>query len=171
MENCGLLANVEINFADLDVNEAGMRLSSRFASRSEAGDRRRSRATIRRGKTCKAGTDSLLRRVRLRAWQPWWLSQVPWVLPHSAACAAHDRVDETVVVGIVEDAGVGSRCFLCCVCQVRRCLRVTQLMSSRPCCMDKQTGRRLCDHERMATTVLRSCREDLGRAVPRRETW
>ena len=29
----------------------------------------------------------------------------------------------------------------------------------------------LFKHERVATTVLRSCREDLGRAVPRMATW
>ena len=28
-----------------------------------------------------------------------------------------------------------------------------------------------CKHERVATRVLRSCREDLGRAVPRMAIW
>ena len=57
-------------------------------------------------KTCKAGTDSAHRCVRPRARQSWNLSQVPWVLPHSAVCAAQDPVDETVGVDIVQDADV-----------------------------------------------------------------
>ena len=49
-----------------DVNEAGMRVSSGVMSWSEAGERLRSRVTSRSGKTCRAGADSALRRVRSR---------------------------------------------------------------------------------------------------------
>ena len=58
-----LLANARIDLVDLDVNEAGMRLSLRITSWSEAGERLRSRVTSWSGKTCTAGTDSTLRRV------------------------------------------------------------------------------------------------------------
>ena len=42
-EMCGLLGNTGINLVDLDINEAGMRLSLRITSWSEAGERLRSR--------------------------------------------------------------------------------------------------------------------------------
>ena len=41
----GLRGNAVINLVDLDVNEAGMRLSFRITSWSEAGERLRSRVT------------------------------------------------------------------------------------------------------------------------------
>ena len=75
----GLLQNVKIDPVDMNVNEAGMRLSSRVTGWS--------------GETCKAGTDSASA-FTPRAWQRWWLS----------FCAAQDRMDETVVS--VEDAEV-----------------------------------------------------------------
>ena len=40
-----LLGNAGIDLVDLDINEAGMRLSSRITSWSEAGERLRSRIT------------------------------------------------------------------------------------------------------------------------------
>ena len=54
----GLLGNAGIDFVDLDVNEAGMRLSLRITSWSEAGERLRSRVASWGGQTCTAGTDS-----------------------------------------------------------------------------------------------------------------
>ena len=60
----GLLGNAEDDLFDLEVNEAGMRLSLRITSWSEAGERLRSRVTNWSGKTCTAGTDSAHRRVR-----------------------------------------------------------------------------------------------------------
>ena len=116
----GLVENAEIDPADLCVNDAGM--SSRVASWSEAGERLRPSTTSRSGKTCKAGTDSALRRVRPGiSNHPWWFSRVPWILPHSAVCAAQDEMDETVVVEAVEDADMeavtimhGLWCFECC---------------------------------------------------------
>ena len=53
----GLHGYAGIDLFDLDVNEAGMRLSLRITSWSEAGERLRSR------ETCTAGTDSPHRRV------------------------------------------------------------------------------------------------------------
>ena len=61
-EMCGLLGNTRINLVDLDVVEAGMRLSLRITNWSEAGERLRSRVTSWSGKTCTAGTDSAHRR-------------------------------------------------------------------------------------------------------------
>ena len=58
-----LLGNAGIDLVDLDVNEAGMRLSLRITSWSEAGERLRSRVASWSGKTCTAGTDSAHRRV------------------------------------------------------------------------------------------------------------
>ena len=55
--------NAGIDLVDLDINEAGMRLSLRITSWSEAGARMRSSVTSWSGKTCTAGTDSALRRV------------------------------------------------------------------------------------------------------------
>ena len=71
-----LFGNAEIDLVDLDINEAGMGLSSGITSWSEAGERLRSRITswceacerLRSrvtswsGKTCTAGTDSAHRR-------------------------------------------------------------------------------------------------------------
>ena len=59
----GLLGNSGIDLFDLDLNEAGMRLSLRITRWSEAGERLRSKVTSWSGKTCKAGTDSAHRRV------------------------------------------------------------------------------------------------------------
>ena len=59
----GLLGSAGIDFVDLDVNEAGMRLSSRSTSWSDAGERLRSRVSSWSGKTCTAGTDPAHRRV------------------------------------------------------------------------------------------------------------
>ena len=42
----GLLGNAGIDLVDLDINEAGWRLSLRIARRSEAGERLRSRVTL-----------------------------------------------------------------------------------------------------------------------------
>ena len=53
--------NAGIDLVDLDINEAGMRLSLRITSWTEAGARMRSRVTSWSGKTCTAGTDSALR--------------------------------------------------------------------------------------------------------------
>ena len=58
-----LLGKAEIDLVDLDINDAGMRLSLRITSWSEAAERLRSRVTSWSGKTCKAGTHSAHRRV------------------------------------------------------------------------------------------------------------
>ena len=96
-----LLGNAEIDLVDLDINEAGMRLSWRITSWSEAGERLRSRVTSWSGKTCTAGTDSALRRV-CPGRGNFGGSHGCHELPLSAVGAAQDRMDETVVS--VEDA-------------------------------------------------------------------
>ena len=49
--------NAGLDFVDLDVNEAGMRLSSRITSWSEVGERLKSRVTSWSGKICTAGIE------------------------------------------------------------------------------------------------------------------
>ena len=117
----GVLGNCGIDLVDLDVNEAGMRLSSRITSWSEAGERLRSRVTSWSGKTCTAGTDSALRRV-CPGRGNFGGSHGCHEPPHSAVCAAQDRMDETVVS--VDDAEVEAEtivdvdasvlCGVCC---------------------------------------------------------
>ena len=110
----GLLGNAGIDLVDLEVNEAGMRLSSGIASLERSW-----RETEIKGmeRLCTAGTDSALRRVcpgrgNFRG------SHGCHELPHSAVGAAQDRMDETVVS--VEDADVKAEtildlgCFGCC---------------------------------------------------------
>ena len=50
--------NAVFDFVDLDVNEAGMRLSSRITSWNEVGERLKSRVTSWSGKICTASIDS-----------------------------------------------------------------------------------------------------------------
>ena len=102
----GLLGNAGIDLVDLDVNEAGMRLSSRIMSWSEAGERLRSRVTSWSGKTCTAGTDSALRHVRPGR-DNFGGSHGCHEPLHSAVGAAQDRMDESVVS--VEDADVEAK--------------------------------------------------------------
>ena len=92
----GLHGNAEIDLVDLDVNEAGMRLSLRITSWSEAGERLRSRVTSWSGKTCTAGTDSALRRVCPRRGHLGG-SHGCHEPAHSAVGAAQDRMDDMVV--------------------------------------------------------------------------
>ena len=98
----GLRGNAEIDLVDLEINEAGMRLSLRITSWSEAGERLRSRVKSWSGKTCTAGTDSALRRVC-----PGHGCHEP---PHSAVGAAQDGMDETVFS--VEDSDVEAETIL-----------------------------------------------------------
>ena len=118
-----LLGNAGIDLVDLDINEAAMRLSSRITSWSEAGERLRSRITswseaggkLRSRvtswsvKTCTVGTDSALRRACPGRGNVGG-SHGCHELPHSAVCAAQDRMDETVVS--VEDADVEAETIL-----------------------------------------------------------
>ena len=98
-----------IDLVDLDVNGAGMRLSSRITSWSEAGEKLRSRVTSRSGETCTAGSDSALRRV-CRGRGNFGGSHGCHEPPHGAVGAAQDRMDETVVS--VEDADVEAETIL-----------------------------------------------------------
>ena len=99
----GLLGNAGIDLVDLDVNEAGMRLSLRITSWSEVGERLRSSVASWSGKTCTAGTDPALRRV-CPGRGNFGGSHGCHEPPHSAVGAAQDRMDKTVVS--VEDADV-----------------------------------------------------------------
>ena len=98
-----LLGNAEIDPVDLDINEAGMRLSLRITCWSEAGERLRSMVTSWSGKTCTAGTDSALRRL-CPGRGNFGGSLGCHELPNSAVGAAQDRIDEPIVS--VEDADV-----------------------------------------------------------------
>ena len=89
---CGLLGNTGTDLVELDVNEAGMRLSLRITCWSDAGERLKSRVTSRSGKTCTATTDSTHRRVCPSGSFGWRL------LLHSAFCATQDRTIGTLVV-------------------------------------------------------------------------
>ena len=89
---CSLLGNAGIGLVDLDVNEAGMRLSLRIPSWSEAGERLRSRVASWSGKTCTAGTDSAHRRV-CPGGSLWWYGCFC-----TAPSAAQDQTNGTLVV-------------------------------------------------------------------------
>ena len=105
----GLVENAEIDPADLCVNDAGMRLSSRVASWSEAGERLRSRASS--GEWKDPARQALTQRSGAYA-------QGSATLPggshgcrgyfRTAVCAAQDGLEETVVVEAVEGCRHGS---------------------------------------------------------------
>ena len=98
-----LLGNAWIDLVDLDINEAGMRLSLRITCWSEAGERLRSKVASWSGKTCTPSTDSALRRI-CPGRRNFGGSHGCHELPLSAVGAAQNRMDEPVVS--VEDADV-----------------------------------------------------------------
>ena len=102
------------------------------------------------------------------------------LLLHSAVCAAQDRKDEAVVS--VEDADVEAATIVDLDASdvVQSILLVgDQADASETTVSNRlENGERelrssanLVSVKRMATTVLRSCHEDLSRAVPRTTIW
>ena len=161
---CGLLGNAGVDLVDLDVNEAGMRLSLKTTSWSEAGERLRSRVASWSGKTCMAGTDSAHQRVCPGGSFGWYgcFRTAPSV-QHRIGRMRRLSTSKMPTWKLQPSwtSMLRMLCRVCCWLASRQMSRRRQFQSSRKRRVRERELRssvNLVSVKRMATTMLRSCR-------------